>query len=144
MNNDCLHRVDGRGLLRTGLLLAAFVLGAPAGAAAVEQARNTLEWGALPALPEARPLEGAFVGVAGKVLVVAGGADTDIGPVPDHDGIKAWYGDVFALRPKAKTWMTNVGTIPPLAFGASVTTPHGLVCIGGADGSGASASVLLL
>jgi len=46
-----------------------------------------------------------------------------------------WQNRVFAL-PDLKTGWLEVGQLPrPLAYGISVTTPDGLVCLGGSDAS---------
>jgi len=147
-----LEHVDGRAplgvdrrrrhILRAILLLAVAAITTPV--AAAEPARNTLDWQTLPPLPDSRPLEGAFVGVAGGALVIAGGTDVDIGAGSDGREGTTLYQDVYVLEPGADTWVSDIGAIPPLAFGASVSTPLGLLCIGGVDPGGASATVLLL
>ncbi len=107
---------------------------------AFAQTPDRLRWSDGPTLPA--PRAGAFVGRAGEVLVVAGGSDF---PTPKWEGgTKTYFGEIFALESGAKAWR-KVGELPrPLADGAAVETPDGLLCLGGTDGKTASADVFLL
>ncbi|NOZ55920.1 MAG: hypothetical protein GXO73_03900, partial [Calditrichaeota bacterium] len=49
-------------------------------------------------------------------------------------GEKVWYRDVFLLRDPDSQWQRVDSLAGPLAYGASVPTPEGLVLVGGSDG----------
>lgn len=91
-----------------------------------------------PALPLSayggQGVSGAFVGVAkapmssGDRVFVAGGCNFPDVPAAEG-GPKVFYTDIFALG--EESWQ-RVGSLPcGLAYGASVTTPEGVVCLGG-------------
>lgn len=75
----------------------------------------------------------AYAGVAGDVLIVAGGCN-----FPDmaaaEGGRKVYYDDIYVLEhplDKGASWK-KAGTLPyRAAYGVSVTTPYGVVCVGG-------------
>ena len=84
-------------------------------------------------------VSGAFVGLVpkdivgnGQCVLVAGGCNFPDVPAADG-GQKVFYTDIYAL---GKGSWQHVGSLPcGLAYGASVTTPEGVVCLGGtADG----------
>jgi cyclically-permuted mutarotase family protein len=101
-----------------------------------------LQWSRLPDLPagpgrEAQPgVAGPFIGVSNGAVLVAGGANFPERP-PWEGGPKVYYDDIFVLDGDAGgkiAWRTG-STLPrPLAYGASVQTPDGVICIGGSDG----------
>ncbi len=73
-------------------------------------------------------VSGAFAGrVNGKVLV-AGGCNFPNTPLVEG-GQKVFYRDVFLLD--GGKWQPVGNLMQPVAYGASVTTPQGLVCLGG-------------
>jgi len=87
-------------------------------------------------------VSGAFAGVANDEVLVAGGCNFPDTPAAEG-GQKVFYTDIYALS-LAKLnggydtsfgW-ERIGSLPcALAYGASVTTPEGVVCLGGtADG----------
>jgi solute:Na+ symporter, SSS family len=89
----------------------------------------------LPDLPEPLGAAGPFVGVSRDALIVAGGAHFQVSPF--QGGKKIW---LRTIRVLAKTpdggcrWHTAERTLDgPLAYGASVTTADGVVCLGGQD-----------
>ena len=95
-------------------------------------ASHSLHWSQLPPLPDALGVAGPFAGVSGETLLVAGGANFP-GKMPWEGGKKVWHDDVYALAGVNSHW-TRVGKLPrPLAYGISVTTKTGVVCIGGND-----------
>lgn len=113
------------------------------GAEAQTPARDALTWTDLPPLPPApgqqtQPgVAGPFVGVDCGRLIVAGGANFPDAP-PWRGGKKVWWANAFVLEPARDStyeWRTNEHCkLPrPLAYGASVTTKHGILCIGGCD-----------
>ncbi len=88
-----------------------------------------------------------FVGTVGKSLLMAGGCNFPDVPAAEG-GAKKFYDSIFLLtNPGAgseTTWQ-QVGRLPrAIAYGASVTVPDGVVCIGGTDGTQSLADVYLL
>lgn len=109
-------------VLLTLLCLAAPALGADDGA----RVRLLLE------LPDSR--RGALVAVTGDALVVAGGR-SEAGVVTPS---------IFVMPGDSERW-TPAGSLPlPLTDGVAVSTPAGMITVGGWDGQRAVASVLAL
>jgi SSS family transporter len=91
-----------------------------------------LDFAALPDLPNELGVAGPFVGVHGEALVVAGGANF-ARPVWEND--KQWVDEIHVLTPSSDgyQWLDG-GRLPrPLAYGVSISTPEGIVCLGGND-----------
>jgi N-acetylneuraminic acid mutarotase len=104
---------------------------------------SAAEFSQLPALPDREGVAGAFAGVAGDELLVAGGANFP-GKKPWEGGKKIWHDTVFALARPEGPWKV-VGQLPhPLAYGISVSTKAGVICIGGSDAEKHHAEVFLL
>ncbi len=104
---------------------------------------DLLEWSELPPLPNPLGVAGPFAGTHGDVLIVAGGANF---PQPVWENAKVWHDQIHVLAPSADgfQWL-NGGQLPRAsAYGASVSTPDGLVCIGGNDASRTFDDVFLL
>ncbi len=100
-------------------------------------------WKALPPVPNALGVAGAFAGVAGDALVVGGGANFPEKP-PWEGGPKVWYDTVFVLEKPDGQWKA-AGRLPrPLGYGVSITTRDGIVCVGGSDAQRHYADVFLL
>ena len=116
-----------------GKLLLPFVLMMSATVACtVLPPKTALRWSPLPPLPDALGVAGPFAGVCGDTLLVGGGANFP-GPMPWAGGKKMGHDDVYALTGTNGHWM-RVGKLPrPLAYGVSVTTDRGVVCLGGSD-----------
>jgi SSS family transporter len=94
-----------------------------------------LEFSTFPQLPDAIGVAGAFGGHADGVLIVAGGANFP-GDPPWKGGGKAWHDEVFVMKPGLDSWVIG-GKLPgPRAYGVSLGTPDGLLCIGGSDSRG--------
>ncbi len=98
-----------------------------------------IEWQNLSSLPAAgsqsEPLgvAGHFAGVSNNALIVAGGANFK---KPYWQSSKIWHSDIWVLENYSKEsakWHTGFSLEKPIAYGASVTTPDGVVCIGGND-----------
>lgn len=86
-------------------------------------------WQTLAPLPQ--KLSGQFVGVSNNALIVAGGTDFPVSLF--EGGQKVWYDAVYALDEPNGQWK-KVGQLKqPLAYGASITTADGIICIGGSD-----------
>lgn len=88
-----------------------------------------------------------FVGTIGKSVLVAGGCNFPTTPAA-QGGKKQFYADIYELTnidDDTQQWH-RIGQLPqPLAYGVSVSVPHGMVCVGGTgDGQTSSARVYLL
>jgi N-acetylneuraminic acid mutarotase len=88
----------------------------------------------LPPVPDPHGLAGAFAGVHERHLLAAGGANFP-DRMPWDGGTKVWHDAVFALpldTPHAG-W-TRIGRLPePNAYGVALTTPEGVLIIGGSS-----------
>ena len=111
---------------------------------------NMINWNKLPDLPgmantTSLGVSAPFAGISNGILLVAGGCNFPDKPVTEG-GEKRYYSDIFALDLSAVSngWK-KAGNLPfPIAYGASVTTPYGVVCIGGNNSDGSSAEVFQL
>ena len=113
-----------------------------------EKKFNHFEVSDLPQLAVGDSVQGvaaAFAGVADSRLVVAGGCNFPEKPAAEG-GQKRFYADIFALDLSDSHGWFKLGELPkPLAYGATVAVPEGLVCIGGtADGKSSENGVFLL
>jgi len=102
----------------------------------------------LPNLPDSLGVAGAYAGVSNGALVVAGGANFPIPLFKDNqvnpDAKKVWWDNIYVLESPDGDWI-NAGKLPrPLAYGASVTTSDGIICIGGSDANQFYADVFKL
>ena len=105
--------------------------------------RDRLQWESLPDLPAELGLAGPFVGVHADRLIVAGGADF---PRPVWESDKRWHDAVYVLEntPSGYAW-SGGGRLPqPIAYGAAVSTPQGVVCMGGNNADEVFDEVFLL
>lgn len=89
-------------------------------------------WTRLAPLPGALGVAGPFAGVSGESLLVAGGANFPQG-LPWDGGRKIWHDTVYRLVAPAGSWTIAGKLQRPLAYGVSISTPDGLICIGGSD-----------
>lgn len=86
-----------------------------------------------------------FAGIIGNELIVAGGCNFPNAAAAEG-GEKCFYGEVYCLDVSKKDcqWQ-KAGDLPqPLAYGASVTVPDGIVCIGGTTDSKTSETGVFL
>ncbi|MBA2113643.1 sodium:solute symporter family transporter [Bremerella alba] len=91
-----------------------------------------LDWQQLPELPNALGVAGPFAGISNQALIVAGGANF---PRPVWESQKQWVDAIHILvqTDEGYAWKEG-GTLPrPTAYGASATTKHGVLCLGGND-----------
>ena len=97
-------------------------------------------------------VSGAFAGfipkgfsVPSDRVLVAGGCNFPDVPAAEG-GQKVFYTDIYAIALDGKEKWWRAGSLPcALAYGASVTTPEGLVCLGGtADGQKSEDFAVLL
>lgn len=110
--------------------------------AAVE--KQQLRWDTLPSVPDETGFAGSFGGTSNGALIVAGGSNFPNGGTPWNGGKKVWYDHIFVLEKPGGEWM-NAGKLPrPLGYGVSISTPEGLICIGGSNASGYYAAVFRL
>ena len=111
-------------------------------------------WSQLPDLPPApgqaqqKGLAGAFSGVHQDALILAGGANFPQA-LPWEGGTKVWWDDIYVLVQQSSgnyRWLTNSSwKLPqPLAYGVSISTSKGLLCIGGDNAERVSDQVFLL
>lgn len=74
-------------------------------------------------------------------LLVAGGCNFPNVPAA-QGGQKVFYDEIYALN--GQQWQT-IGKLPlPLAYGMSVSTPSGMLCLGGTDGKITSNTAMLI
>ncbi|MFI4876243.1 MAG: sodium/solute symporter [Blastopirellula sp. JB062] len=106
-------------------------------------ARQWLQWHELPSLPNSLGVAGPFAGVHNEALIVAGGANF---PRPVWENDKQWVDQIHVLTQEDGDYVWHEGGKLPrkIAYGASVTTPHGVLCIGGNDAEQVYRDVFLL
>lgn len=137
------------------LMKALFFLSVAMMIGLVTQAQQTDEqivWSKVGQLPQnsgQKPhsgLAGAFVGIHNNIMLMAGGA-TFPGKMPWEGGKKVFYNEIFAFK-QTKNGLENLPNstqLPhPIAYGMSVSTSQGIVCVGGEDENGAKKEVFLL
>lgn len=103
-----------------------------------------LEFSEGPAMPLPNGISGAFIGVSGDALIIAGGSFFSL-PVSEG-GKKEYRDDIYVLRQSAgKAVWEHAGRLPQAAaHGGSVSTPDGVLCIGGENESRVLSDVFLL
>lgn len=110
-----------------------------------------MEWIKLPDLPgvnhtSSLGVSAPFSGIIDGQLIIAGGCNFPDKPVTEG-GAKHYYNEVFLLDLKnteSKEWKT-VGKLPySVAYGAAVSIPDGIVCIGGNNNDSFFSDVYLL
>ncbi len=98
--------------------------------------KNSFAWEKVASIPPSAEgdvqlgLASPFAGFSNDVILVAGGCNFPDAPVYEG-GVKKYYDDIFVYDLENKAWSTS-GKFPyPIAYGSSVTTENGVVCIGG-------------
>lgn len=109
----------------------------------VGAASPSLSASRLPDLPNTVGVAGPFVGVAGDALIVAGGTNFPDAP-PWSGGTKTWHDTAFVLPSPDANWHEGFKLPKALAYGVSITTDDGLVCIGGCTATENVADVFVL
>ena len=100
-----------------------------------------LEWTPLPTLLNTPGVASPFVGTSDNVLLVAGGANFPDAP-PWKNGTKIWHDKIYALIDQR--WQI-IGKLPtPRAYGVSLQTPRGVLCVGGSDAEQHLSGVFLI
>jgi len=122
------HRKEiGTGLIFLFLVLSSWVYA------------GHVEWEKVTELPSkdgrSHPgLAGCFAGHHQGVLLIAGGANFP-NEVPWKGGVKTWYDEIYILQKDGNnqfSWSASSLKLPyPLAYGVSVSTGKGVVCVGG-------------
>lgn len=104
---------------------------------------SSLDWSELPPIPDDLGFAGSFAGSHGNALIVAGGANF---PKPVWENEKVWHDRVWVLTSRGDKYEWNDGGKLPrsIAYGASVSTPQGVLCMGGNNDSGTFRDVFLL
>jgi len=120
-------------LRRAGLAVAAM-------AALCAEARVELAWSEpfrLPPAPDGSDNPGVarpFAGEHNGMVLLAGGANFSDAPLAEG-GKKRYHAAIYGSRVGTNMWQA-VGELPaPWAEGVSVTTPRGIVCVGGCVGA---------
>ncbi|MDB4732896.1 sodium/solute symporter [Planctomicrobium sp.] len=119
------------------------VLGSQWLAAEEEVAKDVLSWSEISSLPDELGVAGPFAGVHKDALIVAGGANF---PLLVWDTEKVWHDRIHVLvkQDETYTWMDGGNLPKPTAYGAAVSIPDGVVCIGGNDATETFTDVVLL
>lgn len=87
---------------------------------------------------------GAFAGMVNGKLYVAGGANFP-GGFPWTGAEKVWHRTLYVYDFDKAQWSQYPGFLPePAAYGVSVTTPDGIIVIGGSNAGGNRADVRLI
>jgi N-acetylneuraminate epimerase len=117
---------------------------------AIKITGDNAEWKQLPDLPAPSPevlqegIAGPYAGAVGDDVLVAGGANfagararAEAGRWFAHDGLtKSWRKEIYVWN---GTMWTQVSQLPiGLAYGASFSTPDGVLIVGGEDERGAA------
>ena len=94
----------------------------------------------------AKGVSACYAGVIDGCLVMAGGCNFP-GLPPRLGGTKKYYDGIYTAQLSGDTALVwrRVGKLPaPAAYGVSVTTPDGIVCIGGNNSEGQLDTVFCL
>ena len=104
---------------------------------------SMLSWTEMPALPDELGVAGPFVGVHDNALIIAGGTNFSR-PVWEND--KLWGDAIHVLTEEGNKYVWKDGGRLPrsIAYGASVSTPNGVLCMGGKDVENTVEDVFLL
>lgn len=88
----------------------------------------------IPNHPIEKGVSAPFAGCIGNWILVGGGCNFPNIPAAEG-GKKVFYKDIFAINTAREElqWNLNANFTLPVAYGASVTTEKGLICIGGVN-----------
>ncbi|AQQ70490.1 Na(+)/glucose symporter [Limihaloglobus sulfuriphilus] len=113
------------------LIFICVISSSVAAASDSSEAREYLSWESLSDLPESLGVAGSFAGVYDDALIVAGGANFQ---KPYWESDKQWYDKIWILEKTESDykWYSGSELDRPIAYGMSISTDNGLVCIGGA------------
>lgn len=126
--------------LLTSLLFLFFLPSIHLALAAQEKKPNPL-----PNYPVTDGVSAPFAGFLNGKLIVAGGCNFPDVPAADG-GKKVFHNTAYAINPAdtAPVWHPVTSLPQPIAYGATVATRQGLVCIGGQNAQGTLTNVYLL
>jgi len=136
------------------LLIAALLLLLSAVIGSNDSLSVQIEWSNLTQLPPAKGntvqpgVAGAFIGVHNDALLIAGGANFPNGPAWEG-GTKVYQEAIYVLQRTGTndySWLTNKQFNLPekIAYGLSIPTKNGLICLGGMDGTKLSNTAFLI
>lgn len=112
-----------------------------------KEMKTTIYCNTLPDFPIEGGISAPFTGIIGNKLIVAGGCNFPDKPA-SAGGTKIFYSEVFAFDIAEEStngiWKKCENMPYEVAYGASVTTPKGLVCIGGQNKDGSLTKVTLI
>ena len=122
-----------RGLVSAILLSVILVAAFPRPSFAESPATTTVglgKWDRIAEYPGGVGVAGPFVGVSNDALIVAGGANFS---EPIWESAKAWHDQIHVLVKHGDSyrWSSTAKLPRQIAYGASVTTGYGVVCMGG-------------
>ena len=117
-----------------------FVFAASLGAFASAAEPRGLTWRRITPLPTA--IAGHFIGTSHGMLIVAGG--TRVSSAAHVKPQLVWEDRVYLLARPSGAWKTGYRLPVAMAYGASISTTSGLLCLGGANHRGHSNRVILL
>lgn len=127
------------------LILAWFacVWTAGTGGISAEDNQARYRWEEMPSIPDELGVAGPFAGVHNDALIVAGGANF---PQPVWETSKVWRAGVYVLPlDNGEAQWNSAGNLErPIAYGAAVSTPFGVLCMGGNDGKETFDKVFLI
>jgi N-acetylneuraminic acid mutarotase len=83
-------------------------------------------------LPNTPGIAAPYVGLSGEALIVAGGTNFPDAP-PWKNGTKTWHDTVYVLPSPKAAWLQGFKLRHRMAYGISLTTSSGVLCIGGCD-----------
>ncbi|MDA3925789.1 MAG: sodium/solute symporter, partial [Kiritimatiellae bacterium] len=106
---------------------------------------SLISWSELAEIPDSIGLGGPFVGLHNNALIIAGGTNFPEEP-PWKNGRKAWHKAIYVLEQvDGKCVWHKAGDLEEaLAYGVSISTDQGLVCIGGCSDGHYSTDVFML
>ena len=110
------------------------------------QTFNTAKFKVLPQLQVngGQGVSAPFAGISNGYVLVAGGCNFPDVPAAEG-GKKVFYSDVYVLRVGSKDGWRKVGALKDsVAYGVGVTTPEGVVTIGGTNGRQSLSAARLL
>lgn len=122
------------------------ILALPMGLSAQKNNSSMLNWRIVGQLPEPSiGVAGAFAGISNEVLLVAGGANFPDG-APWKGGLKKYHSSIFVYEKGSTLRLVSQSSqlAQNCAYGASVSTEKGLLCIGGENEKGPLQDVFLL
>ncbi len=105
-----------------------------------QQLENPIQWEVLEGSSFPEDLNGAFLGVSGNRLFLAGGAITRNGQTSFSDKIYV----ISSVNDSKWTLLENIRLDRPIAYGATVPYDGGIILVGGYNREGPTASVTFL